>query len=35
MARTVADAVAVFEVIAGVDEADPVTEAAKLELGFF
>ncbi|MDH3457115.1 MAG: amidase family protein [Gemmatimonadota bacterium] len=28
MARTVADAVAVFDVIAGVDPADPVTEAS-------
>jgi Asp-tRNA(Asn)/Glu-tRNA(Gln) amidotransferase A subunit family amidase len=28
MARTIADAVAVFDVIAGVDEADPVTAAA-------
>ncbi|MBI2073822.1 MAG: amidase [Gemmatimonadetes bacterium] len=29
MARTVADAVAVFDVIAGYDPADPVTEAAR------
>lgn len=29
MARTVADAVAVFEVIAGYDPADPVTEASR------